>query len=59
MMIEHTISARLNTILSDQNAGLLSYNIMEECLVNILLDQDNRANKFYPIICVFARSYNR
>ena len=28
-------------------------------LVKILLDQDDRANKFCPIICVFARSYDR
>ena len=42
MMIEHTIFARSNTILSDQNACLLSYNIMEQGLVNILLDQDDR-----------------
>ena len=55
-MIEHAIFARSNTMLSDQNACLLSYNIMEEDLVKILLDQDDRANKFYPIICVFGRS---
>ena len=30
MMIEHTIFARSNTILSDQNACLLSYSIMEK-----------------------------
>ena len=59
MMIEQTIFARSNIILSDQNACLLSYNIMEEGLVKILLDQDDRANKFCPIICVFARSYDR
>ena len=59
MMIGQTIFARSNTILSDQNAFLLSYNIMEEGLVKILLDQDDRANKFCPIICVFARSYDR
>ena len=53
------IFARSNTILSDQNASLLSYNVMEEGLVKILLDQDDRANKFCPIICVFARSYDR
>ena len=35
MMIEHTIFARSNTILSDQNACLLNYNIMEEGLVKI------------------------
>ena len=58
-MIEHTIFARWNTILSDQNACFLTYNIIEEGLVNILLDQDDRANKFCPIICVFARSYDR
>ena len=46
-------------ILSDQNASLLSYNIMEEGLVKILIDQDDRANKFCPIICGFARSYDR
>ena len=59
MMIGQTIFARSNTILSDQNAFLLSYNIMEEVLVKLLLDQDDRANKFCPIICVFARSYDR
>ena len=58
-MIEHTIFARSNTILSDQNACLLSYNIMGEGLVTILLDQDDRANEFCLIICVFARSYDR
>ena len=59
MMIEHTIFARSNAILCDQNACSLSYNIMEEGIVKILLDQDDRANKFCPIICVFARSYDR
>ena len=59
MMIVLTIFARSNTILFDQNACLLSYNIMEEGLEKILLDQDNIANKFFPIICVFARSYDR
>ena len=59
MMIGQTIFARSNTILSDQNAFLLSYNIMEEGLVKILLDQDDRADKFCPIICDFARSYDR
>ena len=44
MMIGQTIFARSNTILSDQNAFLLSYNIMEEGLAKILLDQDDRAN---------------
>ena len=58
MMIEHTIFARSNTILPDQNFCLLSYNTMEEGLVKILLDQDGRANKFCTIICVFARSYD-
>ena len=58
MMIEHTIFARSNTILSDQNVFLLSYNIMEEGSVKILLNQDDRAN-VYPIIYVFARSYDR
>ena len=43
MMIEHTTFARSNTILSDQNACLLSYNIMGEGLVKILLDQDDQA----------------
>ena len=44
--------------------------IMEEGLVKIVLDpvldqddraidQDDRANKSCPIICVFARSYDR
>ena len=59
MMIELTIFARSNTILSDQNACLLSYDMMEEGLVKILLDQDDRANKFCPIVCVFSRSYDR
>ena len=45
-MIIHTIFARSNTILSDQNACLLSYNIIEEGLVKILLDKDDEANKF-------------
>ena len=47
MMIEHTTFASSNTILNDQNARLLSYNIMEEGLVKILLDQDDRANKLF------------
>ena len=38
-------------MLSDQNASLLSYNIMEEGLVKILLHQDYQTNKFCPIIC--------
>ena len=50
MMIEHTIFARSNTILSDQNGCLLSHNIMEEGLGKILLDQDDRANKFCSIL---------
>ena len=58
MMIEHTIFARSNTNLLDQNAFLLSYNIREEVLVKILLYQDDQANKFCPI-CDFARSYDR
>ena len=59
MMIEQTIFARSNTTLSDQNASLLTYNIMEEVLVKILIDQDDRANKICPIICDFSRSYDR
>ena len=59
MMITHTIFARSNTSLFDQNACLLSYNIMEEDLVKILFDQDDQAKKFCPIICVVARSYDR
>ena len=59
MMIEQTNFGRSNTILSDQNACLLSYNIMEEGSVKILLDQYDRANKFCPIVCDFARSYDR
>ena len=60
MVIEHIIFAQTNSILSDQNACLLSYKIMEEGLVKILRDQDDdRANKLCPIICVFARSYDR
>ena len=31
----------------------------KEGLVKILLDQDDRTNKFCPIICVFAWSYDR
>ena len=58
MMIEHTIFARSNTILYDQNACLLSYNIVEEGSVKIALDQDDLANKLWPIICDFARSYD-
>ena len=64
MMIEHTSFARSNnfvrwnTILSDQNVCLLSYNIMEEDLVKILLDQDDQANEFYRIISVFAWWYD-
>ena len=54
MMIEHTVFARSNIILSDPDGCLLSYNIKEEGLVKIVLDQDDRANKFCPIICVFA-----
>ena len=37
MMIEYTIFARSNTILYDQNACLISYNIKEEGLLKILL----------------------
>ena len=59
MIIVHTIIAQSNTILSDQNGCLLSHNIMEEGLVKILLDQDDRADKFCLIICDFARSYDR
>ena len=60
MVIEHIIFAQTNSILSDQNACLLSYKIMEEGLVKIQRDQDDdRANKLCPIICVFARSYDR
>ena len=59
IMIEHTISAGSNTILSDQNACLLKYNIMDEGLVKIMLDQDDQGNKFCPIIYVFAWSYDR
>ena len=59
MMIEFTLFSRSNSILSDQSACLLTYNIMEEVLVNILLDQDDRASTFCPIICDFARSYDR
>ena len=43
MMIEHTIFARSNTILSDQNKCLLIYNVMEKGLVKIWLDQGDRA----------------
>ena len=41
MMIEDTISALSNAILSNKNASSLSYNIMEEGLVKILVDQDD------------------
>ena len=51
MMLEHTIFARSNTILFDQNACLLSSNIMEEGLVKILPDQDDRTNKLH--MCFF------
>ena len=61
MMIEHSIFARSDVILSDQNAyiDIVSYNIIEEGLAKILLDQDDRGNKFCSVICVFARSYDR
>ena len=59
MIIEQTTFARSNTIFSDQNACLVSYTIIEEGLVKILLDQDDRANRFCSIICEFARSYDR
>ena len=59
MMIEYTIFVRSNTILSDHNACLLTYSIIEEVLVKILLDQDDRARKFCQIICDFPRSYDR
>ena len=54
MMIEHSIFARSNAILSDQNVcQQIRFSGLED-LVKILLDQDDRANKFCPIICVFA-----
>ena len=59
MMIEHTIPARSNDILSDENACSLSYNIIGDGIVKILLDQDDQVNKFCPIICVFVRLYDR
>ena len=59
MMIEHLIFARSNAILSDQNACIVSYSIIEEGLAKILLDQDDLKIKFCRIICVFARSYDR
>ena len=46
MVIEHSIFARSNAILSDQSVCSLSYNILEEGKVKILLDQEDRANKF-------------
>ena len=52
MMIELSIFARSDAILSDQNACYLSYNIIKKGLENVLLDQDDRANKFCPIISV-------
>ena len=59
MMIEHSNFARSDAVLSDQNACFLSYNIIEEGLAKIQLDQDDRASKLCPIICVFARLYDR
>ena len=59
MMIDHSTFARYNTVLSHQNACLLRYNVIKEGLVEILLDQVDRANKVFPIICVFAQSYDR
>ena len=58
MMIKHTIFARSNTIFSNQNSFslyiVLYYmcivNIIEEGIVKILLDQDDRVNKFCPNI---------
>ena len=50
MMIKHTIFARSNATFSDQNTCSLSYKVMEEGIVKILLDQDDQANKFCPII---------
>ena len=60
MMIEHSIYARSDAILSDQNACFLSYNIIKEGLAKILQDHDDRANKFCSIrpkkkICLFAK----
>ena len=59
MMIEHSIFARSNATLSDQKfcqqirfGGL-------EVLVKIMFDPDDQANKSCPIMCVFARSYDR
>ena len=48
-MIEYTIFVRSNVIFSDQNARLLSYNVMELDLVKILLDVIEQTN--------FVRSY--
>ena len=45
-MIDYTIFARSNIIFSDQNACLLSYNVMELGLVKILLYKCDRANKY-------------
>ena len=53
-MIEHSIFARSDAILSDQNACFLSYNIIEEDLAKILLDQDDRANKLSDHMCFFS-----
>ena len=58
-MIEHRIFARSNAILSDQNFSQQIQVAGLEGLVKILLDQGDRANKFCPIIYVFARSYDR
>ena len=57
MMIEHTIFARSNTILSDQNECSLNYNIIEEVLVKILLDQDDRASIKMIELAHFVRSF--
>ena len=41
------------------NFACLSYTIIEEGLVKIFLDQDDRENKLCPIMCDFARSHDR
>ena len=50
IMIEYTIFARSNTILFDQNACLLTYNIMDKGLVKILLNQVEALDSPYPLI---------
>ena len=59
MMIEQSIFARSNAILSDQNFCQQIRIVSLEGLVKNLLDKGDRANKFCPIIYVFARLNDR